>query len=1328
MIVQQQISRLKIIGLFLLISIQPLFAQQFNIKFENLTTEDGLSQNRVDCICRDSLGFMWFGTVTGLNRYDGYEFKVFKSDPNNTNSLSHDYITSIKEFKDGFLIIGTYDGLNIYDTKMDRFYRFYNDSTKKGQTLPGDYIYSVERYSDNSFLLGTNLGVAVVSIQLKERVPQLSFHKYQVFDDFNYTIKHSNIRSAHKMDEVIWLGTSDDGLFRLDTKKNEIRTIILHDQNDVLVSRINKFLHNKQNELWVATSTGLYVLDKDGNLLKTFYNRTNDYNGMAGNHVQDLIEDTDGNLWLGTYGGLSYYDKKYNEFVNFYSDPNDENSLTNDFIHCIYDDGNGIIWIGTENGGVSKIDRNTKVFYWIQQSDSNPEGLQGNIINSIFTNSDNDLWIGTSGQGLNHYNRTTGKFSSFKHDDDDASTISGDVISAILCDKDETMWFGTWGWGLNRLDSLDGKPVFTTVLSEPHVFIAGIVEGKYNRLWVSTSEGVLVRDEETGQFNPVLLHQVLGNDIRYFGDIEIDVSGNIVVTTESTRLIIIRPQKDYQRQLNPTKNDILHFKYSRDLPNTLPRMLLTSHTDNDGTLWIGSRGSGMVKVITNTLDIFDASMVEFRHYTEDQGLSDNLVVEILSDNHSNLWISTANGLSRFNYKTETFTNFYEEDGLTSNQFFWYAAHEDLKGNMYFGTTNGVNYFHPDSININMHIPDILITDFKILNKDVEIGRKGVRNHIVLPQSIAHAPELNLSYKDYIFSFSFSSTNYSATHKNRYAYMLEGFDKDWIYTDSEHRTASYTNIKKGSYKFRVKASNNDGIWNETGKVIKINILPPFHNTLFFKILISVLLVSIVLLAYVYRLKNLEQKTKELEAEVGKRTDQLRQTNMVLRDKNKEVISQYHEIENKSEEIQAQNEELEKQKEEIENAYNELAVYQNKLEDLVDERTKELKEAKEHAEESDRLKSSFLANMSHEIRTPLNAIMGFSSLIAVSEFSVEELEEMNEMIQTNGNALMQLINDIIDISLIEANQLEIYKSQFELNSFLNTLYTSMERQVSLNDKLKNLKVQLAIPKELEKEQVLITTDADRLTQIYNNLFGNALKYTKEGSIKIGYEICKDKNQLLFFVEDTGKGIAKEHLNDIFGRFTKIEEDISMLYRGTGLGLSICSNLVSILGGTIHVESKLGKGSKFVFQLPVNIQEDGEKVDLAKTKNTVQKDVNWENKTILIAEDEIHNFEVLKAFLRKTKVNILWAKNGQEAIDLVKQKNGAISLVLMDIKMPVLRGDEATKEIKLHYSVPIVAQTAYATTPEVKKFMQYGFDDYVLKPIEKSLLIDKIGKWLS
>jgi len=466
-----------------------------------------------------------------------------------------------------------------------------------------------------------------------------------------------------------------------------------------------------------------------------------------------------------------------------------------------------------------------------------------------------------------------------------------------------------------------------------------------------------------------------------------------------------------------------------------------------------------------------------------------------------------------------------------------------------------------------------------------------------------------------------------------------------------------------------------------------------------------------------IRSLEQVTKEsddLKNIAEERARELEEVNAVLEDRQEEINIQKEEILSQYESLESSNIRLQQSQTKILEQNRELDKHQNKLEFLVEERTRELEEALLKAEESDKLKSSFLSNMSHEIRTPMNAIIGFSTLLKDESIS-ENCYEYIDIIESNGLMLLTLINDILDLSSIQSQQVSLKPKNTNLYSILNRLFETFNYEANKS----NLTLKLNADKI--KDDYHLFFDEVRLKQVFSNLLSNALKFTESGYIEFGIHEITDS--VTFFVKDTGMGIPEEFGGSVFNQFYKIEDCNSHLYRGTGLGLSICKSIVSLWNGDIWFESELGKGTTFFFTYPLPSEKIGK---INQPKVIAEGTLDLTGKRILVAEDEPSNFKLLDIYLKTIDAEVLWAKNGEEAIQCVKDHR--IDLVLMDIKMPIMNGLDATRILKeLMPELPIVAQTAFAFNYEVEEILKSGVNAYITKPINKKELFDLISRFV-
>jgi signal transduction histidine kinase len=567
----------------------------------------------------------------------------------------------------------------------------------------------------------------------------------------------------------------------------------------------------------------------------------------------------------------------------------------------------------------------------------------------------------------------------------------------------------------------------------------------------------------------------------------------------------------------------------------------------------------------------------------------------------------------------------------------------------------------------------------------------------------------------LFYISADLTAQVETYRVSHITMKDGLSNDLVYFIIQTKDGfNWFGPNNGlarydGYSFKIFQPDrvNSGKWCAINDMawLQIKVISPFWKSTWFKILIILLIAFGSYLFYLYRIRRIEKRELVLEALVKDRTKQLEETNTSIEEKQEEIIIQ-------KESLEEVNKLLKEQQTRILQQNIELDSHRHHLEQMVEERTKELEEAIKKAEESDKLKTAFLANMSHEIRTPMNAIVGFSNLLSEPGFPEGQHEEFIELIKKNSGSLLVLIDDILDLSKIQSNQLILSYKVVNLSSFLSDLFQGFN--ILAQPKGNELKLELSsIGQNFE-----IETDPVRLRQIFANLLNNAIKFTEKGKVEFGIENYSAK-ELKFYVKDTGIGIPEEWHDLVFERFYKIEHPTGQHFAGAGLGLAISKSLVNLLGGSIWFESGTNKGTTFNFSIPYK------KVENANTIKIENALTIFNNETVLIAEDEDANFKLISLLIRKHGLKVIRAKNGLEAFEAI-QSNTNIKAVLMDIKMPVMDGVTSTKLIKeFNRTIPVIAQTAYAMQEEKIAYEKAGFDYYIVKPLREQELVETLRK---
>ncbi len=860
-------KRIYILRILFPIFVLNLYAQQHKIRFERLSIEQGLSQSSVISICQDHRGFLWFGTYEGLDRYDGYRFKIYKNDPDDSTSLSNNVIKVIYEDHLNVLWVGTEGGLNQFNREKECFVRYLSDKNDS-TSLSHDRVRNIFEDRYHNLWIATDHG-----LNLFDR--EKNCFKIYYHDPNNpNSISHNFVREVYE-DHLgnLWVGT-DVGLNLFDRKKERFIRFF-HDPKDpysLSGNNILSFGEDDQGVLWIGTwDEGLNRFDREKKRFIRYQFDSRDPHSLRHNIVRAIYRDSSGELWIATYGGgLEKYDRARDRFIHYQYDANDPYSLSSNAAYCIYEDRSGLLWIGTDFGGVSKFDRKKSQFVHYKNDPGNPYSLNNNTVNVFYEDPDDQgkvIWIGTWGGGLCRFDREKEVFTHFNNDPSNSYSLSNDVVRCIFEDHSGLLWIGTDG-GLNRFDRRTGqfvnyqcKPGNPNTLDYDNIY--SICEDHTHTLWIGSYYGGLNRfDRKTERFIR----------FRYDPDDPYSFNDNIVwfVYEDRSNRLWIGTDAGGLNRYEREKNRFVHYMKNPDDPNSISdNKVLCIFEDHSGILWLGT---------PNGLNRFDPVNERFLCYNENNGLVSSTIQAILEDNDGYLWISTVSGLSRFDPRTEKIINYDVSNGLQGNEFNVNACFKSVTGEMFFGGVGGFNMFYPEKIKTNQYVPPVVLTDFQLFNKSVSIGQK-IHGRQFLEKSILETSEIALTYREDVFSIEFASLDYTAPEKNKYAYFMEGVEKDWNYVGNR-RFATYTKLPPGTYKFRVKGSNNDSVWNEEGISIKIRIIPPFWVRLWFRVFAVLLILGVLLAGFQIRIAEIRNRNRELEQRVMERTAQLEETNKEL----------------------------------------------------------------------------------------------------------------------------------------------------------------------------------------------------------------------------------------------------------------------------------------------------------------------------------------------------------------------------------------------------------------------------------------------------------------
>ena len=1250
--IQFNLAIRKILFIFLMLLYSCSFVSGQHIpplRFDRVHSENSLSENTIRKIFQDSRGYMWIATQDGLNRYDGFAFTVFNHETNNPKSISDNFINEISEDRNGNIWVGTRNGLNVYRYLTNDFQRFM--PVPSGQSgLHGSYVLCIKEDPDGGLWIGTDGGglnhirFDTLSNNGTPGNVSMSFEQFtSVKHDSTSLVSNTVFNITFDKFEQMWIGT-EKGLslmrgpeWRKKSGRRFFETVKYpaSAQTNFPDPNIYALITDDNGNIWLGNGSGqirkIEIPTVDKYTVSEVLIQLTQSPAKSSIAMNDILPNQDGSVWIGCSIGLVEFfpgDSKQPNYILRQKEYMQGVSLSDNYITSLCRDASGLLWIGT-TGGITIYNPWKNRFHFHDMNVFGRDTIDYSV-NSIFVDNKNRHWFSTDFYGLRMADPSTGESTVIE-------SISNLSINGLVFDKNNDAWMATSGHGVAHIKASDlfhgsdnsinakAKPDYVLYTKGdsnglPSNMVLTMALDNQDGLWIGTGKGLSYLNPERTKLKSISLNSTdksLYTD-KIIRNIHCDKQDQLWICTDGGLF----------RYSIPT-GKIVHYTSENGNHESLSQSRLNCvFEDHSGRLWIGTNGGG--------LDLFNKETGKVEAvYSTAQGLPNTVIYSIQEDALQNLWLSTNKGICKLNPKTGECSNYDTRDGLLSDEFIVNSSYHSSDGTLYFGSNNGYNSFRPDSIRKNNFIPKVVLTDVKIFDQSVFTGDSNDLRVALLGDK-----KICLPFKKNSIAFEFAALSFIAPEKNKYAYQLEGFDKEMVQAGTR-RFVSYTNLDPGEYTFHVKASNNDGVWNETGIQYTIVISPPWYRTWTFRIMLAILLSMIVWAIYEARLRNLE-----------------------------------------------------------------------------------LRKEREVAIQTTRLKEQFLANMSHEIRTPLNAIMGMTRLLREKEPKPDQLKYLDAIAQSSDNLLV-IINDILDISKIEAGKSELEKIPFSIRTALSGIYDTMRFKAEE----KGLYFSTSAPEGMHDYFI---GDPVRLSQMLINLVGNAIKFTQHGSVTVRCHITPqhpapgEMTQVKFEVLDTGIGIAPENIHKIFDSFTQESSETTRKFGGTGLGLAISKKLAELQHGTIEVHSEPGKGTTFVVTIPYPAAE----TPVAETVNNIpSEDLRkaLQGISILLVEDNDFNrivaVDTLQEELTDVKIDI--AVNGLEAVEKVRSKQ--YDVVLMDVQMPEMNGYDATKTIRKLDSpakdTRIIAMTASALKDEVERCYQAGMNDFIAKPFDTEDLLKKI-----
>lgn len=1380
---------------------------KMQVKFEYLTTEDGLSQSSVLCILQDRKGFMWFGTEDGLNRFDGYQFVTFRPEPDNPYSISSNRIFCLHEDREGCIWIGTNGGgLNRYDSQTGRFVSFRRDNSK----ISDDTIKCICEDRQGNLWLGTD-GEGINILTLEERKKQVpNFIIIKQDPGQPQGLSHNEISVIYQ-DHLgyIWIGTIGGGLLKMSEPARITPPFRfthyqkkLNGQDTLFFNNVFAMAQDIYNTLWIGTQRGLFRFDRETDTFTQYASKNNDPSTLSHNNIRDVYRDRSGLLWVGTDGGglnkVMLGDSKNGPvtFVRYQYNPQSLEGVSSNAVESIYEDRSGVLWIGCYTSGINKVvlrgveDNTREALQFIHlkhDTDQPKKSISHNSVKTVWEDRTGSLWIGTDGGGLNKISVTDEQqhslgYSFYNYEPNRPTSLSDNTITAFCEDRKGNIWIGTYVGGLNLLRPREQEkpdPIFIHFKHDPsdpqslsHNFVYTIYEDRQDDLWVGTIGGGLnLYNPDKNNFTRYQSNADKDTSLSadYIMAIHQDSSYNLWIGTTYGLNNVDKQSKVVKTYLNdPEKNTSISSNFIHAI-----------YEDKTATLWIGTDGGGLNKYLPPESGEPDPTFIR---YTTKNGLPSNVILDIIEDDFGNLWLSTNKGLSRFTPSTSIFKNYDTSDGLLDNEFNDGALFKGTDGELFFGADKGLNIFRPENLKDNLYVPPIVFTDFQIFTHSVPVGpwRDGVT---ILKRPITETEEIELSHRYNVFSFQFAALNYISTAKNEYAYFMEGLDDNWNLVGNR-RFVTYTTLPPGRYTLRVRGSNNNGIWNNTGASIRIRITPPFWQIWWFKFVVIIVALGFLLFFYRFRTLKIQKSNIQLQrnnqllnnllktrkaAEEELKESELKYRTLFINipdpilifhqrthhfmDCNQAALKRYgyslEELQTMTpNDLLVQEEPAEfpldytsskplflthltKKKEKIEVEMHTASIEYKKQPAYIAifrdvSQQKQLEEELIQAQKMESI-GKLAGGIAHDFNNLLTAILGHAELAMMKMKKESKAISDIQAVITSSKKASNLTSQLLAFS-----RKQIIKPKIiDINQIIANLDKMMQRILGEDIEMK-----------LVTKPGLLNIKADpiQLEQILLNLMVNARDAIKDRdepsaektiTIETGQLIVdetkvkeqpdvKPGNYVTIAVSDTGSGMDEETKAKIFDPFFTTKKE----GEGTGLGMSTVYGIVKQNLGSIYVNSVIGVGTTIKIYWPASIQEEAPE---AERRASLLGKSGAE--TILVVEDDDNVRRFTVSALNEMGYKVHQAASGKEALNMVDKVNIVPDLMITDLIMPEINGMVLAKEFRSMFpDIKIIITSGYPNK-HILNIEELEENVYFLqKPYSINILLEKIHTAIS
>ncbi|MDU0808413.1 hybrid sensor histidine kinase/response regulator transcription factor [Aquirufa regiilacus] len=1197
----------------------PVWGQSIQ-RFERLSTASGLSQSTIFKIIQDRRGFLWFATADGLNRYDGHSFVIYRHDPGDANTLSGSDISSVVEDQDGNLwVAARSSGLNKVDLKTGKITRFTRGP--KGvdfSSLTMSSLLSVGKHRLLASVIG--VGILVFDTQNNTFLPGESEVINPLVKEVVRLYKHSN--------GSIWMGTRTGQLISY-VGNHSFIPFDFSAKSNASNFRVRSLFEASNGDLLVGTEgNGLFRFNPQNQQFKRVFYQAKDPLSRQ-NIVSSLVRDAKGNLWIGTDNGIYALQREnFSQPKHIPSNPDPDLGISSFSVMSMFTDSNRNTWIGTWEAGLNISFFQKSRFSVLRYKPNTFQGLLSNKVTSLSAGDDRGVWVG-SNVGLSFFNHKLGKVEHMINQAvvNKFNVTTGFDVNLLQAMPDGSVWVSAWGKGLFHFNPPNDLQPFPFRNNEAGMKWTSLFLDQNRLLLGAQAKGLFAFDLATKSFyNPYgdFSSQELKN--KNINSILKSSQGQIWVGTTMHGVYIYDPNSRKIQHLVRT-NSANSLKYNH---------ITCIKEDRQHRIWVLTNGGG--------LHLYLGEGKGFRVFTVADGLGSNTLRGMEEDKKGDLWFTTNGGISKMDAKSLAFVNYDEADGLQGKEFIITAHAKNKQGWMFFGGVNGLNYLKSDSLRMRLDVPHVYLTGLKIFNKSVQVGEE----NSPLTADLPDLKTLVLQPDQSVFSLDYVALEYQRPKNNRYAYFLEGFDKEWNFVGTQ-RTATYTNLSPGSYIFKVKATNSDGVWGENPVELRIEVLPPWYRTWW-----AYLLYFLALVAVVYGFM------REIQIREAFKTD-------------------------------------------------------IRLKEIEKERIRELEQ----------IKTSFFTNISHELRTPLTLIISPIEKYFLKNASIpkEQLGRL-QSIHQNAQKLLRLINQLLDLSKIEAGKQHPVIAKHDMISQLVHILQGFESYAQQK--------QIKLKYEFPVDSLWVYYDSDIIEKCLSNLLSNAFKHTPEDG-KIGVELDLEQvfigtephvRQVTLRVLDTGRGISEAHLPHVFDRFYQIPDAVQVV--GTGVGLSLCKELIQLHRGDIQVKSKLGEGSAFILNFPVELAAfDPTWVQATVTQKVSVEDLQavhsiQQEKPILLVVDDHAEMREFIGGIFDSRFQVIYADRGEDGLE--KANTYLPDLVITDWMMPGMSGINLCRALRQNAKtnhIPIVILTSKSSQESQIEGMQSGADDFVSKPFNADIL---------